>query len=383
MSEFRVEVRNQSADALKITWLRDGESFLSYRINSGMVRRISARIRALLTLLVSECMDRGADSSGPTLKRLAMAGKDLHDTLFLDAGESEQSPQDILEYIRRFPDLPVTISVDQTVYVPWGLIYDGDTEKLSGDSALDAEAFRDFWCIRRKLSTVYRRITPDRFLRKIPASNFRILPVINRNAFEAARSQLTVTEEQSLLEWLMSRFMPVYSASDFKASWAENASKIGMLFFHCHADGTKLALSEEDLIESHQLKLEFSRSVIGKRDWSCLLFLNGCSTATGDSDGAFLEAAGETGMSGFIGTEAEVPDVFALRFSLDFLSKFMQGNQSLRSTMLGLRVRHFPLSLLYSVYTYPGLQLESDNVLTPIQLPPANYSYGQLGTSTI
>ena len=64
------------------------------------------------------------------------------------------------------------------------------------------------------------------------------------------------------------------------------------------------------------------------RKTACLVFVNGCCTATGHADGGFLEATGMQGFYGFIGTEANVPDVFALRFGLDFFTAcFVAGSQ--------------------------------------------------------
>jgi hypothetical protein len=385
MDEFRVEIRKQSDATLKVTWVYNSLSFLSYSVNFGIVRKISARIRSLLSALVANSMAIGVSAVGPILEQLASEGRDLHDALFLDSGQSEQNPKEVRSHLSRFPQAKITVSVDQTVYIPWGLVYDGDSARLTRDmEGDDAHRYRDFWCIKHDLSTIYRRITPDRVQTRIPASSLRILPVMNRRAFEVARDELTVTEEKALLSWFTERFSPVYSSDEFWSNWKSNADNIALLYFHCHANGTSLALGTTDLLESHQLNLGFARTELRKREWSCFLFLNGCSTATGDPDGAFLEAAGETGMCGFIGTEAEVPDVFALRFSLDFLSNFLRGDHPLRAIMSGLRQRHFPLSLLYSVYTYPLLQIAPDvEALSSIQLPVANFSHGKLGSRTI
>src|SRR5204863_10056483 len=118
----------------------------------------------------------------------------------------------------------------------------------------------------------------------------------------------------------------------------------------------------------------------------CVVFLNGCSTATGHPDGAFLEATGQPGMCGFIGTETVVPDVFALRFSLSFLSQFLQGGRSVSDIMHELWVRHFPLSLVYSIYTYPLLQVERQAAVQPAPATPQddeNFSFGTLGSATL
>jgi hypothetical protein len=385
VDDFRIDVRKQNESTLKITWVHNTLSFLSYNVNFGTVRRISERIRQRLANLVVICMSEGVAGVGLTLKQIASEGRDLHDTLFLDSGQSEQNPKEVRAYLDKHPEAKFTVSVDQTIYVPWSLIYDGNPETLNPNPEdISSQAYRDFWCMKHDISTIYRRITPDRIQKQIPTSLFRMLPVFNRQAFDKARKELIVAEEKALLTWLTERFAPVYSSEEFKAIWRSNADQISLLYFHCHADGTKLALGTDDLIESHQLALEFARAAMRKREWSCLLFLNGCSTATGDPNGAFLEATGETGMCGFIGTEAEVPDVFALRFSLDFLASFLRGERPVHAIMSDLRQRHFPLSLLYSTYTYPLLQIAPDlQEFISIRLPIANFSFGKLGSQKI
>jgi hypothetical protein len=387
VTDFRLDVRKHSDARLKVTWA----GFLPYFVNYGNIQKITERLRDALSSVVMDCQSGGANSTGAALKTLAQHGRDLHDELFIDAGASEQSPDVIREYFYRYSDTRVTVSVDETIQIPWGLIYGGDPDQLPlAPATVSAPMYQEFWCLKHKISSVFYRITPERVASAIPANELKLLPVMNQKVFGKVRSLLSVQWEKDWLDWILKTYQPAYSTDDFKTQWKEGVAQIGLLYFYCHADPNSLAFSATDRIEADQLSREFARAakLIGKRDWSCLLFLNGCSTAAqpprAEPPGsAFLEAAGQIGICGFIGTEAEVPDIFGLRFSMEFLYSFLRGGVTLEQVMADIRVRHFPLSLLYSVYTYPQVQIAAAGVpYSPIQLPGDNYSFGQIATTS-
>ena len=115
----------------------------------------------------------------------------------------------------------------------------------------------------------------------MPLGQFSVLPIINREAFEQARDQLVLDAEKDWMKLVFTKFQPAFSAAEFERQWKSNAKSIGLLYFYCHASGTQLALGSDDRIDSYSLRIQFYDAKLGKRDWPCLLFLNGCSTATG------------------------------------------------------------------------------------------------------
>jgi hypothetical protein len=333
VTDFRIEVRKHNDARLKVTWA----GFLSYFVNYGNIQKITERIRDALSSVVMDCQSGGADSTGASLKLLAAHGRDLHDELFIDAGGSEQAPDVVREYFYRHVDTRVTISIDETIQIPWGLIYGGNPDLLPSEpSTVAAPTYSEFWCLKHKVSSVFYRITPERVASAIPADTLKLLPVIHQKVFDKVRLLLSVEWEKDWLDWILETYKPVYSTADFKEQWKEGVAQIGLLYFYCHADPNRLEFSATDRIEADQLGREFARAAkqIGKRDWSCLLFLNGCSTAaqaprSEPPGSAFLEAAGQIGICGFIGTEAEVPDLFGLRFSMEFLYFFSARRRAL------------------------------------------------------
>lgn len=89
----------------------------------------------------------------------------------------------------------------------------------------------------------------------------------------------------------------------------------------------------------------------------CLVFLDGWARPRRATPrAASWRRRAATGFCGFIGTEAEVPDLFALRFGLAFLYHFLLEGVPVYLTMDRLRREHWP-SLLYSTYCYPMLRV--------------------------
>jgi hypothetical protein len=152
---------------------------------------------------------------------------------------------------------------------------------------------------------------------------------------------------------------PCGSWADLESRWQEMNASHGLLFILCHADSTQLALNATDPPIGQQYVGSLRRRKGDDRQTACLVFLNGCATATGSPHGGFLEATARQGFFGFIGTEASVPDVFALRFGLAFMRGLRCQDKALHEVVSVLRTKHWPLSLVYSVNCYADLRLRA------------------------
>jgi hypothetical protein len=94
-----------------------------------------------------------------------------------------------------------------------------------------------------------------------------------------------------------------------------------------------------------------------------LIFLNACGSASVDYRGAasfparFLSA----GNRGFIGTETNIPDVFAARFAERFYSHLLSGDpvgRALNKAKWDMTItRRNPLGILYTLYADPDLHI--------------------------
>jgi hypothetical protein len=105
------------------------------------------------------------------------------------------------------------------------------------------------------------------------------------------------------------------------------------------------------------------------------VFLAGCRTAANDDllpD--FVRATTLSGFAGFIGTEVMVPDLFTLRFVIRFLDEFHRSGQTVADTMLVLRRKHWPLSLVFSLCCVRHLRVVPNAASAAPPLPEVNLS---------
>jgi hypothetical protein len=115
-----------------------------------------------------------------------------------------------------------------------------------------------------------------------------------------------------------------------------------------------------------------------------LVFLNGCHTAIGSAkEGGFLQATAYGGFCGFVGTEAEVPDVFALRFANAFLSQLLYTGSRAIDAMNKTRRDYWPLSLVYNLSCHPDFRFNPRGVTPPDLLPPPDFSKDAIGSDKV
>jgi hypothetical protein len=95
-----------------------------------------------------------------------------------------------------------------------------------------------------------------------------------------------------------------------------------------------------------------------------LIFLNACSTSTIDFRAAasFPELFLSAGKRGFIGTETDIPDAFAARFSARFYDELLLGGRSVGRALNEAKwrmvnERQNPLGILYTMYADPDLHV--------------------------
>ena len=115
-----------------------------------------------------------------------------------------------------------------------------------------------------------------------------------------------------------------------------------------------------------------------------MVFLNGCHTAIESAkDGGFLQATASGGFCGFVGTEAEVPDVFALRFANAFISQLLYTGSRAIDVMNKTRRDFWPLSLVYNLSCHPDFQFNPQGVASPDLLPAPDFSKDVIGSNKV
>lgn len=393
MNIVKVIISVHGSDALKVFWnewtkdkTADTTTYrntykTTYKISRHTVEGCAEEIRNVLLELVKHCLKKDIEAAAPILKKLAEKGNLLYQALFTKFGdEGEEDPHEIRDHLATLEDpFQLDFLVSNLVLVPWGLIYPADPDLLpaSWEGTRNSERwekYRDFWCFAHDATTRYNREKEIE-----DASSLAMLRVIHPAVFEKARNDIKSTSEKNFIDWLDARYgIPLSTESSLKQTWRANAANTGLLYFYCHASAAKLAIGVNDSIPVHRLFLHLSDPK--RKAPECLLLINGCRTAVGDPRGSFMLPASTQGLCGFVGTETDVPDVFALRFSTSLLHLLFQRGKTLGEAMHCLYRDHFPLSLVYAVYAHRNFRMSQPEAPDIDEKTRANFSIGAIGT---
>lgn len=404
MSLIRVHTFKNDSD-LDCHWsssLEVGTRVISASIAG--LRNWSRELRKQLSLFVNDFKDQnkidikngvGIGLSREHLKKLAQLGNKLYQVLCSDM-KGPMTPELMRvwldhtrkEMLTKGDSCHINFMVPDRVHIPWGLVYDADPDSLNIDDTTppQIDEYGDFWGIKFNTSSVHStiraRINPDR----LPGETFYLLPAINEMAYTKAYSVLSTVERSFADIFWLETNQPLSSGHQLKEAWKKLSNENGILYFYCHADGSTIELSDTESLSAEELLIVLLR----KRSPSVnLAFFNGCATATGPDrqsgeERGFMEIMNQLGFRGYIGTEAKIPDVFALRFGFDFLFYFLHGNGCLLDAMNHLRRKHWPLSLLYTINCDPLVALSRMSVpVFPDKLSDENFSLDRVGSNLL
>jgi hypothetical protein len=380
---IRVDVKPRSDRELKIVW-NDEQPWPAYSVSRSAVENASRRIRDALKDLVQAALGGRLAGSGELLKNLAREGALLHETLFA-ATEGKEYANRVRRYYSEHEPFRLRFSVETSVFAPWGLVYPASADAVETlqvtEDITDLGPYEKFWCIGRELATVYDRVPPDAAGYGYDSSGLGLMRVVHRETFEEMRVKPDIASAAELLTWLDATAPMIVTAKDLRLAWKRCGAKTGLLYFYCHANATKLELSNVEGIESSELLVTLSSAPRTPNTSGCLLVMNGCSTAVGDPKGDFMVAASQEGLCGFVGTETDVPDIFAFRFSLALLDLLFREGLTISAAMLRLYRSHFPLSLLYGLYAHPDFRMPQAGMPKPVEI--TNLSLGAVGTGRL
>lgn len=377
---------SEGEDLLKIIWNYPPDPPVApYFVSVKTLREKGENARNALQRLVNQAMKENSSGYVKELHELAIAGHELYEALFheikgskasrikawLDRERANQQHKDL--------QFQITFVLETLLHIPWGLIYDGFIDDFTRTADKDfTEHKENFWSLRFLVSCVYRRIQPQ-FLNHNDGKD--VLLVINKPVFDNAVPQLVLPQDE-VLRWLGDTFgSPLTSSDDFFERWKTSGATCRLLFFYCHGSHESLELHTEDRITLTDFQLRTSLPDAAPQS-TCLVFLNGCSTAAGSDKGTFLTVTSEGLFCGFVGTETKVPDIFALRFGLAFLYYFLHEGWPILKTMDHLRRRHWPLGLVYSSFCSPLLHFVPNGQHLTIDITD-NFSQLPLGTKRI
>ena len=375
-----IKVRVQLEGTLaRFTWV-DPEFYyedLVYQVDFRDLKKMAKRVRLRLQKLVNRVTE-GETRVGPELKSLADSGAKLRQLIFRGVGEPSLQKASVTrdKFLPQRAGHMLVFIVDPQIYIPWGLAYEGDLDKLDEDPEDPIpDLYEGFWCNKWQLSTLYNVINASGLEEPRTFEEARMLTVVNDDVWSNAKTALP-DEERPLFEqiWNGNGQEPaknhfVKNPDDFFTKWAETHRELDLLYLYCHASGEDLALSNKksDHIELLDFKLSIRYPQPQYRPL-CLVFLNGCQTAVGAEGGGFLDATGQVGFCGFIGTEAKVPDLFAMRFAMDFFCRLLYEGKTVIEILRHLRRQHWPLSLIYSACCHPRYRIAHESGATKVPL---------------
>ena len=368
-----VKIAADGESNLKIVWpnpFGDGKDYV-YCVQIDPLLEHAHTIRKLLEKLVKSETEQGGAVTARMLFDLAQAGYELYLGLFgatSDIGVADEVRERLraatAELAARGRRYLIMFKVEDTLHIPWGLIYDSKPERVEG--APTPADYPDFWCIKYDASALNKKITLPA-LQAIPDDYFRILSVVNRSALMKAARLLPKEERLSLwdtVRWITTAFEfrePIFHKERLFELWRSNRDKVNFLCFYGHANETMLSLGPgpEQNLPLNDFFTKLMRSEATPEKPGCVVFLNGCLTAVGRNNKGFLQATGREGFCGFIGTETKVPDLFALRFGIEFVTTFLNKEQRVYEIMRALREKYWPLGLSYSTCCYPLKYIEN------------------------
>jgi hypothetical protein len=388
MVDITLDVKGND-DLLKLDWRSPTTWEAGYQIGTNQLIKRSSEVRACLQNVIDAAMENQEKYQmlrvGLEMKELARAGKRLRDELFFSADpDSEREALEAEEWLGSLNEAKLHVTVDRQIYIPWGLVYDGDPESLKDDAEDSSfDKFRDFWCVKYQVSTLYNRIR-DRVVRNPRmTSEVTLVKLTNKSAWD--RAILHVSPLEQTIAASMFNSIDISSRKEFERIWKTEKKSLetDLLYFFGHASGTDLAFANGDTVTMDEFPRILRRSPPTDRP-ACLVFLNGCHTAIGDrKEGGFLQATAAGGFCGFVGTESEVPDVFALRFANAFLSRLLHAGMRALDAMSEVRRAYWPLSLAYNLSCHPEFRFITQTESTQAELLLPNFSTEVIGSERV
>jgi len=268
------------------------------------------------------------------------------------------------------------ISSDASIHVPWGLVFAGDEEGITKNS-IKIQEYREFWALKYQLTVLYSGMAPKTLGEARERQNFRVLSILNREAFQTGEASLDAVGRQALTQFLERPEGSADNVTSCRKKWTLMEKNDCLLYVFAHATGTEIELSDNERITVVELRRRFfdPRRRARGRVPECLVVLNGCKTAVGNLDNSFLTLMAEAGCCGFVGTEAPVPTEFAIRFGVALLHMLLHSGASVLEAVDQLRRQHWPLGLLYGCYSHPDFRVEADPKQSSPPFPPTiNFS---------
>jgi CHAT domain len=317
------------------------------------------RLPAAGKLVYQEGIDIPTEVNQEAMRRLAGAGWDLYHELFYAGNDPARVlVGNRLRELARQETLKLQI-VSKEFLFPWGALY--LAERVEAER-IDPECFLGFRHIIEHIPLQQQLTALDHRIRSEALQvSFNLDTGIDRamRGLQVVRSQLDYSDE------LRRRNVQVINRTtrdEVQQALANQSTKDQILYFYCHA--VSLGLSDPGgsylkLTGKEPLTLqELTRSTSGQQlPGHPLVVINACQSAQLSPlfYGGFLPYFVDRGARGMVGTECDVPAVFADEWAKRFFDWFLIGGRTLGQVLLALRRQFYEehnnlLGILYALY---------------------------------
>ena len=361
---MRLKLQADTDSNIKVSW-GDGRVNhpTNYQLSKAAIDNVVSPLRLSLEELAHWHSNGPPEKLPAILKDLAKYGSYLKTELFSPVGSHAPNAQEMTELKQWIDDVytqandrELYITTDAAAHAPWGLLYDGNPDDLP-DDCTSADLFKGFWCFKYQLSMIFYNCVVAAAQDDDAPTN--LIAAINKSAQEHALESIQDQTTEKTLDELLSSAIGIADSFNECLEIIEGTSDgdIFLYFYGRSQDSefdfgpnNKMPFTEFKLLMD---KLEERRSATS----SSVVFLNACESVHNENDFGYLAATARPGIRGCIGTEARVPDDFALNYGANFVKHMVQTNDSVQQTMDQLRDQFWPLSLLYSLYADPEFQI--------------------------
>lgn len=304
------------------------------------------------------------------LARLAKAGYRMFFRLFFEGGDANtRLLGSYLIELSRQSTLKIQIVSDKFM-LPWGVLY---LAERFDPSDIQWENFLGFKHIIEHVPYQTSLVVSDNRISSLPLGVNLNIDLSLDTDFEAnwSASQKTYWENLPGVEKKIHT-----TIGELKETLSDVQVADQLLYYFGHAkaeygepDSSPWLKMMDDYLMLEDLKFDAPTSQ--KLDGAPLIFLNACES--GDLSpiyyGGFMQYFIERGARGMIGTECEIPGVFASEWARRFFNQFLSGKKTVGQVFLDLR-REFLLEennllgLLYALYCdsdtrlAPGLKIQ-------------------------
>lgn len=371
---YRLSISPERGDEYKLVWGDPYEELQPYCVSGSRVVDASEKVRDILSKISKHYRECEIIKRKPTysqfLPDLTRAGEELSQSLFDPSSGDTNSANEARQLVQSMAGNRIALSImisGTPLHVPWGFLYRGDPDadfKLTETLA----DFKDFWTSIFDINVSYSRarlfrLRNERIASRNSNSHFFLLQALHDSLFDDATKNLS-PDDQGLVAKLAK--IPIGSGTDWRTcrkKWQSGGDTDSIIYVFGHSDGRSIFLSNSDDGSSKLDANGFSASFKKQADTQSktICFLNGCRSGGGYLGSSFLTVTSSQGFYGFIGSEAELSNVFAARYGAEFISQLCIAGLSVQETfsLLRDRVDLFPLNLFYSCYALPEFRLIS------------------------